>query len=220
MCFSPIASFTASAVLGAIGAATLCKVKVKRDMMFAAIPLLFAVQQFIEGLLWINLLHHDWPQAQIWLIMSYGIFAFVIWPVYVPTSLFLLEADRRRKQIIAGTIAIGVCFAAYVLSVMFHTHVTARISNSCILYEYPTPPYDYLCLPMYIIATCAAFCISSHRRIRWLGIMTIITFLAAYAFYNYYLVSVWCFFAAIVSGFIYFCFHFARKQNEVYSEAI
>lgn len=218
MCFSPIASFTASGVLGTIGVATLQKVKSKQAWLFAAVPLLFAIQQFIEGLLWMSLLHHDWPHVQVWLILSYGIFAFMLWPVYMPVSLWLMEPSRRRKQFMGGITLVGLCFAAYMLNIMFHIHVAARISDSCILYEYPPLPHEWQVLPIYLIATCAAFCISSHRRIRWLGSVTVVAFLAAHFFYDSYLVSVWCFFAAIVSGLIYFYFHFSDKQDNAYPE--
>ena len=50
MCFSATANFVGSGVLGAIGVVTLTKVKHKRELLFASLPTLFAVHQFIEGL--------------------------------------------------------------------------------------------------------------------------------------------------------------------------
>ena len=55
MCFSAAASFTAGAVLTGIGVATLRKVEHPTYYLFASIPLLFAVQQFSEGVLWLTL---------------------------------------------------------------------------------------------------------------------------------------------------------------------
>ena len=49
MCFSATVNFVGSGVLGAIGAVTLTKVKHKRELLFASLPALFAVHQFIEG---------------------------------------------------------------------------------------------------------------------------------------------------------------------------
>ena len=46
MCFSATANFVGSAALGAIGVVTLTKVKHRREMLFAALPVLFA--------LWVN----------------------------------------------------------------------------------------------------------------------------------------------------------------------
>ena len=49
MCFSATVNFGGSAVLGAAGVATLTKVKHRRELLFAAMPMLFAIHQFIEG---------------------------------------------------------------------------------------------------------------------------------------------------------------------------
>ncbi len=55
MCFSAVANFVGSGVLGAIGVVTLTKVKHKRELLFAALPTLFAVHQLIEGFVWLGL---------------------------------------------------------------------------------------------------------------------------------------------------------------------
>ena len=55
MCFSPTASFSASAALAVIGILTLKKTSAPHQFLFAYIPLIFASQQFIEGFLWLLL---------------------------------------------------------------------------------------------------------------------------------------------------------------------
>jgi hypothetical protein len=55
MCFSATANFVGSGVLGAGGAATLTRVKHRRELLFAALPALFAVHQLIEGFVWLGL---------------------------------------------------------------------------------------------------------------------------------------------------------------------
>ena len=47
MCFSATANFVGSGVLGAVGVVTLTKVKHRRELLFAALPVLFAIHQFI-----------------------------------------------------------------------------------------------------------------------------------------------------------------------------
>ena len=54
MCFSATASFTAGIVLTVIGVATVKKTQRKTEIPFAMVPLLFGLQQFIEGLLWLS----------------------------------------------------------------------------------------------------------------------------------------------------------------------
>jgi len=213
MCFSPAASFAASIALSGIGVATLHQARAKGEILLAIVPLFFALQQFVEGLIWLSLLHYHWPEIQRWLIIAYGVFAGMIWPVYMPLTLLLLEPSRRRKQIMFPIVLIGVCVALYVLMRMLETTVTAGIANSCILYEYPHRPADEWLLPFYLIAACGGFFASSRVKIHRLGVANIIAFLVAYIFYDMYLVSVWCFFAAVISGLIYFYFRPAGKIN-------
>ena len=64
MCFSAGASFAGGAVLSVVGIATQGKVRKPKQRLFAVIPLLFALQQFAEGILWITLKsgEHVWLQ--------------------------------------------------------------------------------------------------------------------------------------------------------------
>ena len=55
MCFSAPASFVAAAVTGAVGVAAMMRVHRREELPLAAMPLFFAVQQAIEGFLWLSL---------------------------------------------------------------------------------------------------------------------------------------------------------------------
>ena len=57
MCFSATASFSAGALLLGIGTLTLRSALATRQrhaLPFAAIPMLFAMQQLIEGVIWLT----------------------------------------------------------------------------------------------------------------------------------------------------------------------
>lgn len=55
MFFSATANFVSSRVLGAVGVVTLTKVKHRRELLFAALPTLWAIHQLIEGFVWFGL---------------------------------------------------------------------------------------------------------------------------------------------------------------------
>jgi hypothetical protein len=57
MCFSATASFGAAVVLGTIGIVAMSKAGTKPQRLLAAIPLIFAVQQVTEGLIWLSVDH-------------------------------------------------------------------------------------------------------------------------------------------------------------------
>jgi hypothetical protein len=55
MCFSATANFVGSGALAAVGVITLTRVRHRRELLFASLPTLFAVHQFIEGFVWLGL---------------------------------------------------------------------------------------------------------------------------------------------------------------------
>ncbi len=57
MCFSPEASFTASAVITTVGIISLKKSQNTESKIMACIPLFFGLQQFAEGVVWLSLLY-------------------------------------------------------------------------------------------------------------------------------------------------------------------
>jgi hypothetical protein len=56
---------------------------------------------------------------------------------------------------------------------------------------------------LYLAATCGSFFVSSHPFVRLFGVLALVSFVLSYLFYARALVSVWCFFAAILSVVIY-----------------
>jgi len=54
MCFSATASFVAGTSLSAIGVATIRKAERRSELPFAMIPLLFGIQQLVEGIIWLT----------------------------------------------------------------------------------------------------------------------------------------------------------------------
>jgi hypothetical protein len=55
VCFSATASFTTAAVTAVIGVIAVSRTSQPREFMLAGMPIMFAIQQGIEGLLWLNL---------------------------------------------------------------------------------------------------------------------------------------------------------------------
>jgi hypothetical protein len=211
MCFSPTVSFTAGAILMVVGIATLNKVTDKSEYPFALLPLLFAVQQFTEGMIWVVLEHGGADNFEYWLTQTYTFFAGMLWPLLVPFGALMLEKHPQRKAFLILTTILGAGFALYTLNGMFLVGVSAHIENLHIVYHHPWE--NNRVLAVYVITTCFPFFFSSNPRILQLGLLNIAAFFVAYYFYNFYLASVWCFFAALMSGGIYvFFIHEHRYQ--------
>jgi len=55
----------------------------------------------------------------------------------------------------------------------------------------------------YLAATCVSCFFSSHKFVNLFGVLALVSFIAAYVVHVRALVSIWCFFAAILSLLIY-----------------
>src|ERR1700678_3985692 len=101
MCFSATANFVGSAVLGTIGVVTLTKVKHRRELLFASLPTLFAIHQFIEGFVWLGLDGILSPKVAHNMGAAFMLYAQGLLPFILPLSVLLFESDaksRRRMQ--------------------------------------------------------------------------------------------------------------------------
>jgi hypothetical protein len=200
MCFSATASFTASAVLGVTGAASLSLSRNRAQRVLSGIPLLFAVQQFAEGFVWLSLMHSAWAQWQHIAMYSFLFFAQMLWPVYVPLSMLLFETDLQKRKIISWLSGFGVVFALYVGYCLYQYPVYAVIDKHHIRYElgFALSRKWYYGL-LYFLPTIVAPVISSVKRLHWLGYLFLGAYVVARLLFHFFVISVWCFFGAIIS---------------------
>jgi hypothetical protein len=216
MCFSATASFGASAILGTVGTVALAKSRTRPQRFFAAIPLIFAVQQLTEGLLWLSLENGSLHAWQTLITYVYLVFAMAVWPFWISFSVWGLEKDIRRKKTIRGLVVIGTLVAVLVVFILFFYPVevmtpfcpacpfssTAAL-NRHLHYEFTFPPVAKNLIGtftvLYILATIVTPFVSGIRKMKWMGIVFLASYLFAVIFYNGFVVSVWCFFAALLS---------------------
>ena len=115
MCFSASASFGTGVILTGIGIASIKKAGSGPQRLFAAIPLLFAAQQLAEGFVWLALMHVNYTAWQSPSVYFYMIFAYGVWPVWVPLSILLLETSKNRKKILGVLLIAGAVLATYII---------------------------------------------------------------------------------------------------------
>src|ERR1700760_2824793 len=107
MCFSAAANFVGSGVLGAVGVVTLTKVKHRRELLFASLPILFAIHQFIEGFVWLGLDGVLSPTVTHNMGAAFMLYAQGLLPFLMPLSVLLFEADARSRRRMLPFLAIG-----------------------------------------------------------------------------------------------------------------
>jgi hypothetical protein len=201
MCFSASASFGASLLLGAVGVVTLSKVDKPSLLPFAATPILFALHQSSEGLLWLGL-----PEPKPWVgiaVYVYLLFAQVIWPAWVPYSIWRMETFPRRKKILSVLLGMGLVTALYLLYCLIRYDVYAEIHEGHIRYTLDFPELlVWASALFYFIPIVVSPFVSSAKGMVPLAWALLFSFLVSKVFFTEHLVSVWCFFAALLSAWV------------------
>lgn len=231
MCFSATVSFGASAVLGVVGIIAVAKAKTTPQRTFASIPLLFAVQQLTEGLLWLSLKNSEMAGWQSLLTYIFLVFAMAVWPFWIPFTIWLLEKKKKQKGKIkkfvwiGAAVAIGVCVILFAFPVQVVTPFCFNCPGS------PSPtPRDHLhyefAIPaivrsmivgfsfLYIAATILTPFLSSIKKMKWLGVVFLASYFFAISFYRGFVISVWCFFAALLSFVVLWIIKDLRKEQQ------
>jgi hypothetical protein len=193
--------------LSAFSIATVKLTRRKSEIPFALIPLLFGIQQFVEGMLWLSF---QYDAAVLNVVMTYlfTLFSHVLWPIYVPFSIGLIETVAWRREVIWGFQLVGTAVGLYLLYSIIRFPVVSEI-NEHMVYVLPYVR-EHPVMDFYLAATCIAPLFSSHNFVRLFGVLTFVLFFAALWFYTVALFSVWCFFSAILSVLIYL--HFRVKK--------
>ncbi len=200
MCFSATASFSAGAFLLGVSVLTLRAARRPRQLPLAAIPLLFAIQQLVEGVIWLTF-RYEAPLLNTVMTHVYSFFSHVLWPVFVPVAVLLIEPPGWRRTMLAAIAAAGLAVGAYLMYTLVSFTVVAQPTGQHI--EYVSPHfYAAAVMSLYLLSTCVGPILSSHRMVRVFGVLALLSFATVYYFYTTWFISVWCFFAALLSVII------------------
>ncbi|MFM8472493.1 MAG: DUF6629 family protein [Candidatus Kapaibacterium sp.] len=204
MCFSPTASFGSGIVLTGIGVATMTKVRTRNRLLFASIPFLFGVQQFAEGFVWMGLEDPGMTYVVGTATTVYLLFAHILWPSIVPLAVMSMEPQEQMRRRLRIPLLAGLLTSLYFAYCMVSYTAIASIDGYHIKYltTYPDAPAPVVGL-LYMSGTLAPFFLSSLRRTWLFGAAAALAYAFTYALYTEYIVSVWCFFAALLSMIVY-----------------
>jgi len=204
MCFSAAASFTSAIVLTGAGITTLSRVQQLRQLPLAMVPLIFAIQQASEGLVWIGLRQATTPFYLHPASYLFLIFAQVVWPIWVPMSFLLLaprEKNRIELMILTWT---GLLVATYLGICLFHYGTFAEAHTRHIYYALHYPAHlTVIAAALYGAVTIVPPFVSGVRHGWVLGLAILISYVITSILYTQEIVSTWCFFSALMSVIIY-----------------
>ena len=201
MCFSATANFVGSGVLGAIGVVTLTRVKHRRELLFASLPVLFAIHQFIEGFVWLGLDGILSPAVTHDMGAAFMLYAQGLLPFLLPMGVLLFEPDRKNRRRMLPLLVIGGGTTLYILWALtaFPTQVYIR-ENSIVYINQATN--NTAVAVLYVIATCGSLFFSKIRMMVVFGAANLAILLVVMEVKRYAFTSLWCAYAAIASVII------------------
>ncbi len=201
MCFSAVANFTGSGVLATVGVLTLTKVKHRRELLFATLPTLFAIHQFIEGFVWLGLDGTFSPAVTHDMGAAFMLYAQGLLPFLLPLSVVLFEPTRQSRRRMVPFLIIGGATALYILWALtaFPTQVFVR--ENSIVYINPATNNELVAV-VYVIATCGSLFFSKIKDMVIFGVANLAILLIVMAVKRYAFTSLWCAYAAVASVII------------------
>ena len=201
MCFSATANFVGSGVLGAVGVITLTKVKHRRELLFAALPILFAVHQFIEGFVWLGLdgilspvVAHDMGAA--FMLYAQGLLPFLL-----PLSVLLFEVDLTNRRRMLPFLVLGAATTLYILWALTAYPTQVYVKGNSIVYINQATNNTVVAV-LYVIATCGSLFFSKVRAMVMFGVANLAILLVVMEVKRYAFTSLWCAYAAVASVII------------------
>ena len=126
-------------------------------------------------------------------------------------AVLLMEAPGRRHRVLLTFVAAGAVVGAYLLVVLVTFPAVSRPTGRHI--EYLSPHFFAAeVMTLYLLATTVSPLLSTHGVVKAFGALALLSFGAAYYFYATWFISVWCFFAAVLSSTI--LLHFAMRRPQ------
>jgi hypothetical protein len=201
MCFSATANFVGSAALGAVGVVTLTRVKHRRELLFAALPTLFAIHQFIEGFVWLGLDGNLSLAVARDMGAAFMLYAQGLLPFLLPLSVLLFEPTANSRRRMFPFLVLGGATTLYILWALTAYPLQVYIRGNSIVYINPATNNTAVAV-LYVIATCGSLFFSKIRPMIIFGAANLAILLVVMAFKRYAFTSLWCAYAAIASVII------------------
>jgi hypothetical protein len=224
MCFSASVSYSAAAVLVTTGVYAVQQARRLHPpyWMWALVPIFFGLQQAFEGRVWQEFDAGD-ASAAVPFALGFHFFSHFLWLWWFPLCSYLVESGKIRKRVIGGCAIFGAFAGALVYSdMLFHSQwMSVAVKEHSITYNYSVPyrsSIHILITPaaLYALTILVPLLFSSHRLIRIFGGLAALSMVLASAAYGYAYVSVWCFFAAVLSLYlVYMIRHLVAETKSI-----
>jgi hypothetical protein len=173
-----------------VGVVTLTKVKHRQELLFAALPALFAAHQFIEGFVWLGLdgtlsalVTHDAGEAFVLYVQGL--------PFLIPLGVLLFEASAARRRAMLPFVVLGAGTSLYMLWGLMTFPLEIYVKGNSIVYINSGTYKTWLAV-LYVVATCGSLFFSKVKAMVWFGAANLTILLVVMGVKRYAFTSVWC----------------------------
>lgn len=215
MCFSAAVSYGAAAVLVTTGLYAAYKASRLRQpyWVIGLAPIFYGIQQAFEGRVW-QMVEAGESTGAVQYALGFLFFSHFLWLWWIPLSSYVLEPERKRKKVFLGTTLFGLLAGTLVYFTLLVTPelVSVVAEEHHIIYDVSSPyrgPISIGIPPsaLYALIILIPLLSSSHRHIRIFGGLVVCSVVLASVAYGHAFVSVWCFFAAVLSLYLVYMIH-------------
>jgi hypothetical protein len=209
VCFSLEADLAVGVALVPVGILALREVRRARELPFAALPMLFAVHQLIEAVVWAGVEGGVTAAAQHAAAVAYLIIALPLLPVLVPFAVILLEPNGARLRVVPF-LALGGIVASYFGASLASAPVGVVVHAHALVYETGIRHGALWSVP-YVIAVIGASVCSGYRSIVAFGWVNLVGLSVVGVAYQDAFASLWCLYAAAASVLV--LVHMVRRRR-------
>ncbi|MCX6051006.1 MAG: hypothetical protein NTZ60_00680 [Campylobacterales bacterium] len=200
-----ILNFALSALIGVVGIMTLRKVSTPHEVIFASLPLLFAMHEFTQGFVWLGIYGLIEARAleiaeSIYVFYAQGLLQFII-----PLAIWLIEPKGLRKNLIAILMIMGALLSIYTMWGLSFEPTSVSLKDGLLYYVNPTTDHHWVAI-IYILTTGGSLILSEKIPIQLFGWLNIVGINLVYWLKPLALTSLWCLYAAVVSTVLYLYF--------------
>ena len=210
MCFSVQADLVAGAAVLPLAVVALREVRHVRELPFAALPLLFALHQLVEAVVWGGYDDGGDPGLPARAaVLAYVGFAMVVLPTLMPLSVLLLEPHGARLRV-APFALLGLVMSVIFAVEVFSSPIEVVVHPHALEYATGLRHGDLLAVG-YVVAVVGAPIVSGYRSIVAFGFLNLVGLIAVAVLYREAFASLWCVYAALCSVLV--VVHMVRRRG-------
>ncbi|WP_094554976.1 DUF6629 family protein [Synechococcus sp. 1G10] len=213
MCFSSSSSFAAAALLMPLGglAVRRCWREPSSNLLpLALTPVLFGLQQALEGLVWIGLDSGSLEPLTQPAALAYLFFALCFWLAWFPWCALKAGAtgDGHHRWLIRICLVLGLMLGLWLwLPLLLDpSQVTPTVTIGSIEYQIRSPAHGVVNHAwgrlIYGLIVTVPLLLTPFRRLRWFAAAIVIAFVYAQVAYLHAFSSVWCYLTAMLSALL------------------